>query len=76
MYACMRGYRCRDTILGARVVDTGQGNLRRSDSFLWQQPGSSPLIMDDKGYVLRNHVLSASNLKNNAPGLMVSGPLW
>jgi len=40
------------------------------------EPGISPLLWDDKGYILRHHVLSASNLKNNMPGLMVAGPFW
>jgi len=40
------------------------------------EPGISPLLWDDKGYILRHHVLSASSLKNNMPGLMVAGPFW
>jgi hypothetical protein len=41
-----------------------------------KQPGVSPLMMDDKGYVVRHHILSASHLKDHAPGLLVSGPFW
>jgi len=33
-------------------------------------------MMDDKGYVVRHHILSASHLKDHAPGLLVSGPFW
>jgi hypothetical protein len=40
------------------------------------EAGSSPLVMEDKGYIQRYHVLTASHLKNNGAGLMVGGPFW
>jgi hypothetical protein len=42
----------------------------------WGQPGQPPLLMDNNGYLLRHHVMSASRLKSCLPGVMVTGPFW